>query len=222
MSDITAGGTPAPLPAPVQPEAGAPGAPSVRTDVPAPGVAPAPVEPDGRALALASEHPACVFLPGTPEYDAGRVAWNLAIDQRPVAVARPRNPEELAEVVRAAGRQGLRIAPQGTGHGAGPMAGRDLSGVVLARLDAWRTVTVDPEARTARAAAGALWRDVVEAAAPYGLAALHGSSHDVGVAGYTLGGGLSFYARRHGLATNHLVSAEIGRASCRERVSFLV
>ena len=205
MSDITAA-DPAPVPAPAT--VSAPASAPARTDL-----APAPIEPDGRALALAAECPDCVFLPGTAEYDAGRVPWNLAIDLQPVAVARPRHPAELAAVVRAAGRQGLRVAPQGSGHGAGPMAGRDLSGVVLVRLDAWRTVTVDPEARTARAAAGALWRDVVEAAAPYGLAPLHGSSHDVGVAGYTIGGGLSFYARKHGLATNALVSAEVVAAS---------
>ena len=65
-------------------------------------------------------------------------------------------------------------------------------------------VTVDPVARTARVPAGARWIDVVAAAAPHGLAAMHGSAPTVGVIGYLLGGGLSFYGRAHGLAANHV------------------
>ena len=65
-----------------------------------------------------------------------------------------------------------------------------------------RGVHIDPEARTARAEAGVIWIEVVEAAAEHGLAALAGSSPDVGVVGYTLGGGLSWLARKHGLGAN--------------------
>src|SRR6188768_3364176 len=57
--------------------------------------------------------------------------------------------------------------------------------------------------------AGALWQDVVEATRPHGLSALHGSAPDVGVAGYTLGGGMGWLARRHGLQCNHLLAAEL-------------
>ncbi len=70
-------------------------------------------------------------------------------------------------------------------------------------------MTIDEEARTARVLGGTLWCDVVAAAAEHGLAAMHGSSPDVAVAGYALGGGLSWYARRHGLATNSLVAVEL-------------
>lgn len=59
-----------------------------------------------------------VHLPGDPGYDAARLPWNVAVDQRPAAVAIPRSAEEVAEVVRAAAATGLRIAPQSTGHAA--------------------------------------------------------------------------------------------------------
>src|SRR3712207_3525967 len=72
-----------------------------------------------------------------------------------------------------------------------------------------RGVSIDPDARVARVAAGVIWAEVVEAAAEYGLAALAGSSADVGVVGYTLGGGLSWLARKHGLACNQVLAVEL-------------
>ena len=150
-----------------------------------------------------------VHLPGDPGYDAARTPWNLAVDQRPAAVAVPHSADEVADVVRAAAAAGLRVAPQSSGHGAGPFMRRDLGDTVLIRLHELTGVTVDAEARTARVLGGTLWQDVVTAAAPHGLTALHGSAPDVAVAGYVLGGGLSFYGRRHGLATNSLRAVEV-------------
>jgi FAD/FMN-containing dehydrogenase len=72
-----------------------------------------------------------------------------------------------------------------------------------------RGVTIDPVARTARAEAGTIWIEVVQAAAEHGLAALAGSSPDVGVVGYTLGGGLSWLARKHGIGANQVVAVEM-------------
>ncbi|MFC4783485.1 FAD-binding oxidoreductase [Nocardioides sp. MAHUQ-72] len=150
-----------------------------------------------------------VHLPGDPAYDVARVPWNVAVDQRPAAVAVPHTPAEVAEVVRAAAAAGLRVAPQSSGHNAAPLAEHGLDDVVLVRLHEMTGVSIDPEARTARVVGGTLWRDVVAAAAPYGLAAMHGSSPDVAVAGYVLGGGLSWYARRHGLAADSLTAVEV-------------
>ena len=150
-----------------------------------------------------------VHLPGDPAYDAVRVPWNVAVDQRPAAVAIPHDAAEVAEVVRAAAAAGLHVAPQSTGHNAAPLAERGLGDVVLLRLSEMTGVTVDPEARTARIVGGTLWSDVVAAAGEHGLAAMHGSSPDVAAAGYLLGGGLSWYARQHGLATNSLVAVEV-------------
>ena len=75
-----------------------------------------------------------VHLPGDPGYDAARMPWNVAVDQRPAAVAYPANADEVAEVVRAAAAAGLRVAPQGTGHNAGPLG--DLDDAVLLRTSA--------------------------------------------------------------------------------------
>ncbi len=150
-----------------------------------------------------------VHLPGDPGYDAVRVPWNVAVDQRPAAVAVPHDADEVVALVRAAVAAGLRVAPQSTGHNAGPLAEQPLDHTVIVALSEMTGVHIDAEHRSARVIGGTLWRDVVEAAAAHGLAALHGSSPDVAVAGYTLGGGLSWYARQHGLATNHLTAVEI-------------
>jgi UDP-N-acetylenolpyruvoylglucosamine reductase len=151
--------------------------------------------------------PECVVLPGDESWDEARLAWNLAVDQRPEAVALPSSVDELSEVVRWAADEGYRIAPQGTGHMAAALG--DLEGAVLVKLSGLRGVTVDPERRVARAAAGAIWIEVVEAAAEHGLAALSGSSPDVGVVGYTLGGGLSWLARKHGIGANNVEAIEL-------------
>ena len=150
-----------------------------------------------------------VHLPGDPGYDAARTPWNLAVDQRPAAVAVPRTVEEVTAVVRAAAGAGLRVAPQSTGHGAGPLSDVSLSDVVIVRLSELTGVTVDASAGTARVVGGTVWQDVVEAAATHGMTALHGSAPDVAVAGYTLSGGLSFYGRQHGVAANSVRAVEV-------------
>ena len=154
-----------------------------------------------------------VHLPGDEGYDAARMPWNVAVDQRPAAVAYPASTEEVAEVVRAAAAAGLQVAPQGTGHNAGPLG--DLSEVVLLRTSAMTGVTVDPTAGRVRVQAGTLWLDVVEAAAKHGLTVLHGSSPDVGVVGYSLGGGMGWYARELGLQANAITGAELVTADGR-------
>jgi FAD/FMN-containing dehydrogenase len=151
--------------------------------------------------------PGAVVLPGEETWDEVRLAWNLAVDQQPAAVAVPRSADDVAEVVRWAAEEGLRVTAQGTGHNAAALG--DLSETVLVKMHDLSAVTVDPATRTARAEAGAIWIQIVEAAAEHGLAALAGSSPDVGVVGYTLGGGLSFLARKHGLMTNHVTAIEL-------------
>lgn len=162
-----------------------------------------PAEPLGGLL---GEH---VHLPGDPAYDAARTAWNLAVDQRPAAVAAPRTPAEVGEVVRLAAERGLRVAPQTTGHNAGPLAAQGLQDTVLLRTSALGRVTADPARGTVRVEGGAVWEPVVDAAADHGRAVLHGSAPDVGVAGYTLGGGIGWYARALGLASSSVTAAEV-------------
>ena len=162
--------------------------------------------PDPSVLLAAA--PGRVHLPGTPGYDAARMPWNLAIDQRPAAVAVPHTVEEVVALVRTARRLGLRVAPQSTGHGAAPLHGR-LAGSLLLRMHELTGVQVDGAARTARVVGGTTWAPVVQAAAEHGLTAAHGSAPDVGVVGYTLSGGMSFYGRQHGLAVNHVRAVEL-------------
>lgn len=149
-----------------------------------------------------------VLLPEDPGYDAARLPWNRAVTQRPVAVATPRTPSDVVRVVRAARDAGLKVAPQSTGHSAAPLDGR-LDGAILLRMSGLSGVSIDPDRQIARVDGGTPWGIVVQAAAHHGLAALHGSGPAVAVVGYTLGGGLSWYARMHGLACNKVVAAEI-------------
>ena len=137
-----------------------------------------------------------VVVPDDERYDSARQAWNLAVDQRPAAVVLPESAADVAAAVRCAAQHGLRVAAQGTGHNAGPLA--SLADTVLVKTERMRGIRIDPVARTARVEAGVVWLDVVQAAARHGLAALAGSSPDVGVIGYTIGGGMSFLGRKYG------------------------
>jgi FAD/FMN-containing dehydrogenase len=151
--------------------------------------------------------PNSVLFPWDEGWDDARLAWNLAVDQQPEAVAVPRSAEEVVGVVRWAAAEGYRVAAQSTGHNAAALG--DLAGTELVKLHELRGVTVDPERRRARVAAGTIWIELVAAAAEHGLAGLSGSSPDVGVVGYALGGGLSFLGRKHGLMTNHVTAIEV-------------
>src|SRR3984893_11235322 len=148
-----------------------------------------------------------IVLPEHARFDEARQAWNLAIDQRPAAGALRESHDDVSLTVLVAREYGLRIAAQGTGHGAGPLG--SLEDTILIKTDRMRDVLIDPERRIARVGAGVLWLEAVEAAARYGLAGLQGSSPDVGVVGYTLGGGLSFMGRKHGLAANRARAIEM-------------
>jgi FAD binding domain len=108
--------------------------------------------------------------------------------------------------VRYAAQRGLRIAPQSTGHNAGPIDGLEES---LVRTDALQEIRIDVAARRARVRSGVRWGAVSDLASEAGLAPLSGSSRDVGVAGYSLGGGLGWLGRKHGLQTNALTAVEM-------------
>jgi FAD/FMN-containing dehydrogenase len=154
-----------------------------------------------------------ILTPGDPGWDDARRAWNLAVDQHPAAAALPASAREVVEVVRFAREHGLSVAAQGTGHNAAPLG--PLAGTVLVKTERMRQVTIDPAARTARVEAGAVWLDVVEAAAEHDLAALAGSSPDVGVVGYTIGGGMSWLGRSYGLSANNVEAIEVVTADGR-------
>jgi hypothetical protein len=152
----------------------------------------------------------------TPEharFDEARRAWNLTVDQQPAAVVFPESPADVVAAVQFAREHDLRIAPQGTGHNAGVLG--SLEDTILLKTERMRGVEIDPTRWLARVQAGAVWLEVVEAAAEHGLAALAGSSPDVGVVGYTLGGGASFIGRKHGLCANAVRAIELVTADGR-------
>jgi hypothetical protein len=149
-----------------------------------------------------------VVLPGDADWDAARLAWNLAVDQHPAMVALPETAADVAAIVSYAAAAGLRVAVQGTGHGAAARGG-ELSDSILLKMERMRGIEIDAANRSARVEAGVVWAEVAGAAAEHGLAALAGSSPDVGVVGYTLGGGLSWLGRRYGLAASNVLSVEI-------------
>ena len=156
-----------------------------------------------------------VVLPGDARYDHARRAWNLAVDQRPAAVVFAESAHDVAAAIQLASARGWQIAPQGTGHNAGPLG--SLEHTLLLKTERMRGIRIDPAARVARVEAGVLWIEVVAAAARHGLAALAGSSPDVGVVGYALGGGLSFLGRKHGLCANAVRAIEVVTADGRLR-----
>lgn len=148
-----------------------------------------------------------VVLPSEEGWDEARAAWNLAVDQRPAVVVVPESAEDIAAAVSFAVEIGAKVVAQGTGHNAFPLG--DLSDAVMIKTSRMRGVEIDPDAGTARVEAGAQWGDVVPAAAGHGLISLAGSSHDVGVVGYSLGGGVSWLARSKGMACDSVTAIEL-------------
>jgi hypothetical protein len=152
-----------------------------------------------------------VVRPGEAGWDEARAAWNLAVDQRPEAVALAASAGDVAAVVRFAAENDLRVAAQGTGHGAAPLP--DLGGTILLKTERMRGIEIDPGGRTARVEAGVLSLELAEAAGEHGLTSLPGSSPDVGVIGYAVGGGLGWLGRAHGFACNSVRAIELVTAA---------
>jgi FAD/FMN-containing dehydrogenase len=144
-------------------------------------------------------------------WDLERAAFNILVDQQPAGIALPQSADDVSDVVRSAAADGKRVAAQSTGHNAEPLG--SLANTVLLRTAGLGGVQIDSAAGSARVGAGALWEDVVPRASELGLAALHGSSPNVGIGSYTLGGGLSFYVRKHGLACNRVTAMELVTAA---------
>jgi FAD binding domain len=148
-----------------------------------------------------------VATPSDPDWDEARTSWNLAADQRPSAVAFVESADDVAKTVRYANSNDLRVAGQGTGHGA--VALEPLDETILVKTERMRGIEIDPDAQTARVEAGVLVLELSQAAQAHGLSSMPGSSPDVGVTGYSLGGGLSWLGRRYGFACNRVRAIEL-------------
>jgi len=153
---------------------------------------------------------------GDPDFETGRPQpFNVRVDHRPEAVVYPADVRDVVAVVNAARREGLRIAPQATAHNAG--AHSSLDGTVVVHTSELREVSIDPVAQRVRVGSGIKWEVVAPELSNYGLAGLHGSSPDVGIAGYSLGGGIGWLARKYGMQTNSVTAIELVTADGRFR-----
>ena len=146
-----------------------------------------------------------VAFPADAEYARLATPWNVSVPSTPLAVVVAADAGEVSRTLRFATAHGIPVAVQCTGHG----ASADLSDAILVSTHRLTECTVHAEERWARVGAGVVWQQVLDAAAPHGLAALAGSSPGVGVVGYTTGGGHGPLARTHGLAADRVRAFEV-------------
>ncbi|HUQ58767.1 FAD-dependent oxidoreductase [Lentzea sp.] len=144
-----------------------------------------------------------IFRPGDTGYDDERSGFQTGLRHEPQVIFAVENADDVREAVGHAESRGLDYAIQATGHGLTTAT----TGVLISTRR-MNDVVVDPATRTARAEAGAVWQQVIEKAAPHGLAPLSGDASDVGVVGYTLGGGFSVLAREFGFASDRVLKTE--------------
>jgi FAD/FMN-containing dehydrogenase len=173
----------------------------------------APVIPAADLEELRSRVHGPVYVAGDDGLAAEVATWNVAFQHTPAMAVGATCAEDVAAAVTFAARHDLRIAVQATGHG--PV--RNAAGMLMITTRRMQGVHIDPLRRTARVEAGVKWARVLEAAEPYGLAGLCGSTSDVGVIGYTLGGGVGSLGRKYGFSADHVLSVEMVTADGRIR-----
>ncbi|WP_328332031.1 FAD-dependent oxidoreductase [Kribbella sp. NBC_00382] len=163
------------------------------------------------AALLGSGFNGSIHRAGDEQYDALRKSIVPTFDSRPLVVAEASSRTDVQAAVRTARQLGLPIAVQATGHGTRVPA----DGGILLKTSAMTSVLVDPQRKVAKVGPGTRWGAVIDAAGQFGLAPLAGSSRDVGVTGYTLGGGVGWLARKYGFAADSVIRAEVVTADGR-------
>lgn len=164
----------------------------------------------GTALRTAVAGP--VLFRGDPRVDTELAGFNTAVTHRPCVVVGATSAADVAAAVRFAAARGSAVGVHATGHGGSPS-----EDTVIISTGRMRRFSVDPVNRTATVEAGVPWGPVIRAAARHGLAPLNGSSSQVGVVGYTLGGGMGPLVRRYGHAADHVRAVEMITADGRRR-----
>jgi FAD/FMN-containing dehydrogenase len=155
-----------------------------------------------------------VLRDGDPGYDDARTGWNAIFhDARPDLVVRCAGASDVIAAVRFASSAGLDIAVKGGGHSVPGFS--TIQGGMLIDLGPMDGVRVDPIAKRAVVGPGCRWRDVDAETQEFGLATTGGLVSDTGVAGFTLGGGIGHLMRKHGLAIDNLVGADVVTADGR-------
>ncbi len=166
---------------------------------------------DTRWTQLRSSVQGTVFTPDDPDYDEARKAWNLAVNQHPAVIVVAAGVADVVEATRFAAREDLSVTVQSTGHGIVRPADDSLL-IITSKM---KNIQVNAAAQTAWVDAGAKWGEVLEQTQAAGLAPLLGSSPDVGVVGYTLGGGFGWLGRKYGLAADSVRFFELVTADGR-------
>ena len=145
--------------------------------------------------------------PGDEDYDLERTVWNGAHDRRPALIVRCAGVADVIRTVDLARTEGLPLAVRGGGHSIPGFSTVD-GGIVL-DLSRMRGIQVDPTRRTAAAQAGCTWKDLDAETQQFGLATTGGLVSSTGIAGFTTGGGIGWLMRKHGLASDNLVGADV-------------
>jgi FAD/FMN-containing dehydrogenase len=145
--------------------------------------------------------------PGDAGYDTARAGFNGAVDRRPAGVAYASDAEDVGAAIRAARAAGLAFTVRGGGHSVSGRSVRD--GALCIDLRALNGVEVDPRRAVVRVGGGALLGEVDAATQEHGLAVPAGQISHTGVGGLTLGGGLGWLMRHHGLTIDSLLAAEV-------------
>jgi FAD/FMN-containing dehydrogenase len=150
-----------------------------------------------------------VSRPGDSTWDSDRAAWALAVPQEPLAVVSLADASDAVTLVAQAAAEGVPLTMQPRGHGAQPGV---TDGAVLVRTSALQDITIDPARQVARVGAGVRWGDLNARLDGSGLIGLAGTNPSVSVVGYLLGGGLSWFGRRHGVAATAIRAVELVNA----------
>ena len=162
---------------------------------------------------LRAELRGVVIVPGDPDYDAARTLHNAMIDKRPAAIARCTGVADVKAALGFGLAQGLELAIRGGGHN---VAGKALcDGGLVIDLSALKGIRVDPNTRTVRAQPGLTWGEFDRETQAFGLATTGGAVSTTGIAGLTLGGGIGWLQRKHGLTCDNLISADVVTADGR-------
>jgi FAD/FMN-containing dehydrogenase len=151
--------------------------------------------------------PGELLLPAQPGYDEARRVFNAMIDRHPAAIARCADSADVVAAIRIARERGLIVAVRGGGHSVAGLGTCDDG--MLIDLRGLASITVDAEARTARAGGGVLWGEFDAATQAHGLHAPGGRVSTTGLGGFTTGGGYGWSSSKHGLACDNLISVEI-------------
>jgi FAD/FMN-containing dehydrogenase len=154
-----------------------------------------------------------VIAPGDAGYDAARQVFLRQVDRRPAAIVRPRDQYGVRRVIEIARESALELSVRSGGH-SGAGHGVTAGGVVL-DLTRLKALKIDPERRVAWAQGGLTAGEFTAAATEHGLGVSFGDTGSVGIGGLTLGGGVGYLVRKHGLTIDSLLGAELVTADGR-------